>query len=104
LTVKFEEAPCLGSWARRLQRESQKAKASFFWQSQPREALLPKDLELEDASSVIDENFSTAANPSEEFIEEISGLEWSGVVDTRGIVADLEEVDYGGEDVNIFRK
>jgi hypothetical protein len=83
----------------RLQRESQKAKASFLSALTAPEALLSKDLELEDASSVLDDDLvSTAANPSVEFIEEISGIEWRGVVDTQGIVADL---DYDDEDVDI---
>jgi hypothetical protein len=39
------------------------------------EALLPQDLEVEDANSVEDNNLSMAADPSEEFIEVISGIE-----------------------------
>jgi hypothetical protein len=77
----------------RAQRKSQQAKASFLSAFTAPEALLPQDLELEDASSVEDDNLSTAADPSDEFSEEISGIEWRGVIDTQGIVADLDGDD-----------
>ena len=35
-------------------------------------------------------NLSMTADPSEEFIKEIPGIKWRGVVDTQGIVADLD--------------
>jgi hypothetical protein len=80
----------------RLQRESQKAKASFF---SALTAPAP-EAESEDDSSVVNEDLSTAENPSEESIEEISGMVWRGVVDTQGIVADLDEEDYDDEDAD----
>ena len=62
------------------QRKSQQAKASFLSALTAPEALLPQDLEVEDASSVEDNNLSMAADPSEEFIKVISGIEWRGIM------------------------
>jgi hypothetical protein len=62
------------------QRKSQEAKASFLSALTAPEALLPQDLEVEDATWVEDDNLSTAADPSEEFIEETSGIKWRGIM------------------------
>jgi hypothetical protein len=84
----------------RVQRESQKAKAYFLSALTAPAAPLPDDLELEDAA---DDNLSmasSASDPSEEFVEEISGIEWRGLVDTQGIVADLDDDGDDNEDAD----
>ena len=49
----------------------------------------------------MDDNLSTASDPSEIFIEEISVIKWCDVVDTQVIIADLDDDGNGDEDADI---
>ena len=99
LQTKEEKEKKVKEKQERVQRESQKAKALFL--SALTAPAAPNDLELEDASSIDeDDNLSMASDPSETFIEEIAGIEWRGVVDTQGIIADLDD-DGDDEDADI---
>ena len=102
LQTKEEKEKKVKEKQERVQRESQKAKALFL--SALTAPAAPNDLELEDASSIDeDDNLSMASDPSETFIEEISGIEWRGVVDTQGIIANLDD-DGDDEDADIERR